>query len=77
MSAEPHRHDALVHDHEHAHVTHYLVQGEQWAHLTATHTHDHNHAPLTHAHMPHRDQEKEHGREAHVHDHEQPAESPA
>jgi hypothetical protein len=28
-------------------------------------------------HIPHRDAEKEHRREAHVHDHGRPAESPA
>jgi hypothetical protein len=28
-------------------------------------------------HIPHEDEEKEHRREAHVHDHARPAESPA
>jgi hypothetical protein len=77
MAKEQHSHDAQVHQHEHLHVTHYMVQGEQWAHLTATHDHEHNHAPLTHVHNPHVDEGKEHMREAHVHDHEHPAESPA
>jgi hypothetical protein len=77
MAAEQHSHEALVHDHEHAHVTHYLVQGEQWTHLTATHAHEHNHAPVAHAHNPHKDEQKEHLQEGHIHDHEQPAQSPA
>ena len=80
MAAEHHRHDghdAQVQDHEHAHVIHYLVQGEQWTHLTATHAHQHNHAPLSHAHNPYQNEEKEHRQEAHIHDHQQPAESPA
>jgi hypothetical protein len=29
MAAEQHSHEAQVHQHEHAHVTHYMVQGEQ------------------------------------------------
>ena len=37
----------------------------------------HNHPALKHVHIPHRDVEKEHRREAHVHDHARPAESPA
>ena len=40
MAAEQHSHDAEVHQHEHAHVTHYMVQGEQWTHLTAKHDHE-------------------------------------
>jgi hypothetical protein len=77
MPAEQHSHEAQVHQHEHTHVTHYLRHGEEWAHLTANHDHEHNHAPLTHSHQPHEDPAKEHQREAHVHDHEQPARSPA
>jgi hypothetical protein len=60
-----------------AHVTHYMVQGEQWTHLTAKHDHEHNHAALTHTHNPHQDEAREHRQEAHLHDHEQPAQSPA
>lgn len=79
MTIEPqhHQHDALVHDHKHFHVTHYLHKGEDWTHLLSTHTHDHNHPPLDHVHIPHRDLEKEHRREAHVHDHAGPTSSPA
>jgi hypothetical protein len=32
---------------------------------------------VDHVHIPHQDAEKEHRREAHVHDHARPAESPA
>ena len=74
---EQHRHDAEVHDHKHAHVTHYLSGGQDWTHLTASHQHEHNHAALSHSHEPHEDPAHEHGREAHVHDHEQPTSSPA
>ena len=35
--AEQHSHDAEVHDHQHAHVTHYLSSGQTWTHLTASH----------------------------------------
>lgn len=71
-----HTHGAMLHEHEHVHVTHSRrdfgkgVGG--WEHLTAAHSHRHNHAPLVHTHRPHRDFESEHGREAHIHDHEQP-----
>jgi CheY-like chemotaxis protein len=41
-----------------------------------THTHEHNHPPLTHAHDAHEDPEKEHLREAHIHDHARPDVSP-
>ena len=40
------------------------------SHLTANHDHQHNHAAVTHSHQPHEDPAKEHGREAHVHDHQ-------
>jgi hypothetical protein len=74
---EQHSHVAEVHSHEHAHVTHYLSGGQDWTHLTASHQHEHNHAALTHDHEPHEDPAQEHGREAHIHDHEQPTSSPA
>ena len=31
--SEQHSHDAEVHSHEHAHVTHYLSGGQAWTHL--------------------------------------------
>jgi hypothetical protein len=63
-----HQHDAIKHRHKHYHLSHYLHRGENWAHLLSTHTHKHNHAELEHVHIPHTDVEKEHRREAHVHD---------
>lgn len=72
---EEHRHDAEVHRHEHTHVTHYLGHGQEWMHMTAVHEHEHNHAPLVHTHPAHEDMNKEHQREAHIHDHEQPTHS--
>jgi len=58
------------------HVTHYYRKGEDLTHLMATHSHEHNHSALSHSHEPHVDPEKEHLREAHVHDHAQPSSSP-
>jgi hypothetical protein len=52
---EQHSHDAEVHDHEHAHVTHYLGGGQDWTHPTAIHRHEHNHAAEAHSHEPHQD----------------------
>jgi hypothetical protein len=39
--------------------------------------HEHHHAAVSHTPSAHQDPDKEHGREAHIHDHEQPAQSPA
>jgi urease accessory protein len=75
--AETHNHDGQVHRHEHTHVTHYLRHGQQWDHMGASHDHEHNHAAVTHSHEPHEDPDQEHVREAHIHDHERPAQSPA
>jgi hypothetical protein len=74
--SETHAHDAEVHQHEHTHVTHYLQHGREWEHLMATHDHRHNHPGVSHAHAPHVDPGKEHAREAHIHDHERPDQSP-
>jgi hypothetical protein len=71
-----HGHPGVTHAHKHFHVTHYLHRGEDWAHLLSTHEHEHDHAEIEHVHVPHEDVEKEHGREAHVHDHTHPARSP-
>ncbi|MGH2660531.1 MAG: hypothetical protein ACRDHS_12955 [Actinomycetota bacterium] len=73
---EEHSHEALVHGYEHSHVTHYLRNGQERVHLTATHDHEHNHPGLMHVHEPHEDPEKEHAREGHIHDHARPAASP-
>lgn len=71
---QEHTHDAVVHAHDHYHVTHHrdgaLGTFEHRAHY---HSHEHNHAPLLHAHShASEDEEEEHGKEAHVHDHEAP-----
>jgi hypothetical protein len=74
-----HDHPALVHSHDHVHVTHNRTDTKQmvggWEHLSATHSHEHNHAPMTHTHRPHRNFDAEHATEAHVHDHEHPSRS--
>ena len=72
-----HDHEAVVHDHEHFHVTHYSRPGEDITHMEATHAHDHNHPAVSHEHEQHEDPEKEHQREGHIHDHARPEESPA
>jgi len=73
---ESHHHDAMVHGHEHVHVTYYHRPDEDVTHLVATHDHEHNHPDMTHAHQPHEYPEKEHHREGHIHDHASPAASP-
>lgn len=73
---QQHDHDALVHDHEHWHVTHNWSGGE-FEHLASRHSHTHDHASLTHAHLPHRDFDHEHAGEAHVHDHDEPVDTTA
>jgi hypothetical protein len=74
--AERHDHEAVVHDQEHVHITHYDRPQEDVTHLVSTHAHEHNHPALSHEHDPHEDPDKEHLREAHIHDHARPDESP-
>jgi hypothetical protein len=74
---DTHDHQAIVHEHEHIHVTHYDRPEEEIAHMVARHPHEHNHPALTHDHKPHGDPDKEHLRESHVHDHARPDASPA
>jgi hypothetical protein len=70
---EQHTHDALVHEHEHWHVTHnWSETAGTFEHLASKHSHPHDHAELTHSHAPHVDFDNEHGGEAHIHDHDQP-----
>ena len=72
-SWEEHHHDAIVHTHEHYHVTHnYNDLTTGFDHLSSSHAHEHDHGELTHRHHPHQSFEQEHGGEAHVHDHEAP-----
>jgi hypothetical protein len=70
-----HAHRAVVHNHDHTHITHYVHARTGVEHLMASHRHAHNHARIEHAHLPHEEAAREHGREAHIHDHEHPAES--
>jgi hypothetical protein len=42
----------------------------------ATHDHQHNHPAVEHIHQEHEDPAREHEREAHIHDHARPSESP-
>jgi hypothetical protein len=73
-----HEHDALVHDHQHWHVTHNWDEAKQtFEHLAARHAHVHDHASMTHAHVPHRDFDSEHASEAHLHDHDEPVDTTA
>ena len=75
-----HTHPARTHTHDHYHVSHHHKGGllGEWDHRTYWHTHDHNHNALTHSHDYNQaDEEMQHGKEAHVHDHAAPAESPA
>ena len=72
-----HTHPAVVHTHDHYHVTHYAAEVEGAVlHRVAWHTHEHNHAILTHSHDYSReDEERHHAREVHVHDHSMPIET--
>lgn len=77
-----HTHDAVVHSHDHYHVTHHHRSGiggalGDFEHRTSWHTHGHDHGPLTHSHdYDHDDETAHHGKEAHVHDHSHPTVSP-
>ena len=75
---EHHQHDAMVHDHEHWHVTHnWSDTAMTFAHLASKHAHEHDHAQIDHAHVPHLDFESEHAGEAHIHDHDDPVDRDA
>lgn len=76
---EPHHtHPAVVHSHDHYHVSHHHRSGMagvvgEFEHRAYWHTHIHDHAQLTHSHdYNHADEEEHHGREAHIHDHAAP-----
>jgi len=77
---QEHTHLPVQHSHDHYHVTHHhkdRVLGE-WEHRTFWHTHDHNHNEIIHGHNYGAAQEEvEHGKEAHMHDHAAPTASPA
>jgi hypothetical protein len=75
-----HTHAATTHTHDHYHVTHHHRGGPlaEWEHRTQWHTHEHNHNALTHSHDFGQDEEdREHGKEGHIHDHAAPTHSPA
>ena len=73
---DQHTHEAMVHQHEHWHVTHnWSETAGTFEHLAARHSHEHDHASLTRAHVPHVDFDAEHAGEAHVHDHDQPVDA--
>lgn len=69
---EHHEHGALIHDHLHAHITHYLLYGTSMEHLVSRHEHEHNHAAVAHEHSE-QQRHAAHEREAHIHDHGHPA----
>ncbi len=73
---DPHSHRALLHNHEHFHITHHAKEGEVLAieHLAAIHAHMHNHIGIDHSHGAHLDEEREHMHEGHIHDHSDPTE---
>ncbi len=80
-NAPEHTHLAIMHAHDHYHVTHHHksgIIGEGWDHRTFWHTHEHNHNELAHTHdFAHEDEIAEHGKESHTHDHAAPTQSPA
>src|SRR5438552_16285691 len=71
-----HSHDAVVHVHDHYHVTHHHSDGVlgEFEHRTHYHEHEHNHAPLVHAHANRSEMEEreDHDGTAHTHDHAAP-----
>ncbi|MCA1832973.1 MAG: hypothetical protein ABR548_09345 [Actinomycetota bacterium] len=70
---EQHDHQALVHGHQHYHVTHNFSSREgAFEHLSSMHAHGHDHAALQHNHYPHQNFDDEHAGEAHDHDHGEP-----
>jgi hypothetical protein len=80
IGVEPeHTHEPQTHTHDHYHVSHHhgAMLGE-FSHRSYWHTHDHNHSLLTHSHdYNQRDEIEGHAKEAHIHDHAAPTQSPA
>ena len=73
---QEHIHPPQVHTHDHYHVSHHRTGGllDEFEHRGHYHSHEHNHAPLVHGHDHDADDEvDDHGQEAHVHDHNDPA----
>ena len=76
---QEHHHDALVHTHDHYHVTHVhrsdAAPGQEFEHRAQYHVHEHNHAEYVHGHAyPEAAEGFEHAKIGHVHDHGAPAE---
>ncbi len=73
-----HSHPPVVHTHDHYHVVHYHREDGGFDHREYWHTHEHNHSQLVHSHdFEQGDENDRHGKEAHIHDHAAPAQSPA
>jgi hypothetical protein len=75
-----HTHPPVTHSHDHWHVSHHHSGGlgDDFEHRAYWHTHAHNHNALTHSHdFSRADEEAHHDKEAHIHDHAAPTESPA
>jgi hypothetical protein len=74
---QEHAHEAIVHTHDHYHVTHVhrsdAEPGQEFEHRAHYHVHEHDHAPYVHAHAyPTSDEGIEHAKTAHIHDHAAP-----
>lgn len=66
------------HTHDHWHVSHHVTEAGAVKHRLSWHTHEPNHTELTHSHdYRQEDEERHHAKEAHIHDHAAPMESPA
>lgn len=77
--AGTHTHPAVEHSHDHWHVSHHHTGGlgDDFEHRAWWHTHAHNHNAITHSHdYSQQDEEQHHAKEAHIHDHADPTESP-
>jgi hypothetical protein len=73
---QEHAHPAAIHTHDHYHVTHHHSGGvlDEFEHRAHYHSHEHNHAPLVHGHEHDvEDEAEDHAKEAHIHDHNEPA----
>jgi hypothetical protein len=76
-AAPEHTHPAVTHSHNHWHVSHHVEADGSVEHRTYWHTHLHNHGELTHSHdYSQADEERDHAKEAHIHDHTAPTASP-
>jgi hypothetical protein len=71
-----HTHEAVVHTHDHYHVSHHYTGGVlgQFEHRTHYHEHAHNHGVLVHAHSDRSEEaeRRDHDSTAHNHDHDAP-----